>query len=44
MAVGIEAQAAPEARLPRKLFVWCTLKIGDEPPVGFDMLLQHIRK
>jgi len=42
MAVGIEPQTMPEARLPRELLFGHALQVVDEPAVGFIQLPQDI--
>ena len=44
MAVCIEPQATPEARLPRELLFGRALDIIDEPAVGVVSLPQHFGK
>ena len=44
MAIGIEPQTMPEARLPREVFIGHTLQVVGEPVVGFSQLPEDIRE
>jgi hypothetical protein len=42
MAVCIEPEATPEARLPREMLFGHALDVVDEPAVGFIQLPQYV--